>query len=66
MGNLYIGDSCSKGVRAHRRQGHQYTQSYSRGKPLTPLQSVKLPMESSKKSGTQVRFLYDPDIFAKK
>ena len=41
------------------RDGHEWRQSFSRGKPTGPLQQVA----TSKKRGTAVRFLPDPQIF---
>jgi len=45
-----------------RRDGHVFSQEYSRGAPLGPLeQDAKL--EKGEKTGTKVTFLADPDIF---
>ena len=45
-----------------RRDGHVYSQEYSRGTPLTPLvEGEKLPRGSA--TGTSVTFLPDADIF---
>ncbi len=45
-----------------RRDGHVYSQEYSRGTPLTPLvEGEKLPRGSQ--TGTSVTFLPDADIF---
>jgi DNA gyrase subunit B len=45
-----------------RRDGHVFSQEYSRGAPLGPLeQGAKL--EKGEKTGTEVTFLADPDIF---
>jgi topoisomerase-4 subunit B len=41
------------------RDGFEWTQAFSRGKPLGPLQQA----QASKKRGTQVRFRPDPEIF---
>jgi DNA gyrase/topoisomerase IV subunit B len=50
----------------HRRQGKRYEQSFARGRPLKDLESTKLPKDEATKTGTQVRFLFDPDVFVKK
>ncbi|MEO5349301.1 MAG: type IIA DNA topoisomerase subunit B [Magnetococcus sp. YQC-3] len=41
------------------RDGHKWRQSFSRGKPAAPLEQL----EPSRRHGTQVTFLPDPDIF---
>jgi DNA gyrase subunit B len=46
------------------RDGAEHTQSYERGKPLTPVKSAPLPALESKKRGTRVSFRYDPQIFS--
>jgi DNA gyrase subunit B len=45
------------------RDGRAHSQSYERGKPLTPLKSTPLPPEDAKKRGTRLAFRYDPLIF---
>ncbi|CAO2207826.1 unnamed protein product [Urochloa humidicola] len=45
------------------RGGKEYTQSYSRGKPMTTLTSVTLSGETSSRQGTHIRFWPDKDIF---
>ncbi|KAK9916038.1 hypothetical protein WJX75_007671 [Coccomyxa subellipsoidea] len=47
------------------RQGKEFQQSYRQGRPLTELLEAKLPKKDAKKTGTQVKFLYDKDVFAK-
>ncbi|MDD5224022.1 MAG: ATP-binding protein, partial [bacterium] len=42
-----------------RRDGKIYTQSYERGKPVTPFKSLG----EGKKVGTKIRFKPDPEIF---
>lgn len=45
------------------RDGKEYRQSYSRGKPLTTLNSITLSGETSSRQGTRIRFWPDKDIF---
>ncbi|CAL4950547.1 unnamed protein product [Urochloa decumbens] len=45
------------------RGGKEYTQSYSRGKPMTTLTSLTLSGETSSRQGTRIRFWPDKDIF---
>ena len=41
--------------------GKEYRQSYSRGKPLTTLNSTTLPDESSSRQGSCIRFWPDKE-----
>lgn len=50
---------------ACRRQGKEYQQTYRQGQPVTELLESKLPSKIAKKSGTQVKFLYDKGVFTK-
>lgn len=43
------------------RDGNKYRQSYSRGKPTTPLSSITLTGETSPRQGTSIRFWPDKD-----
>jgi DNA gyrase subunit B len=43
------------------RDGKEYRQSYSRGKPLTTLNSITLSGETSSLQGTRIRFWPDKD-----
>ncbi|XP_062196140.1 DNA gyrase subunit B, chloroplastic/mitochondrial [Phragmites australis] len=45
------------------RDGKEYRQSYSRGKPMTTLSSITLVGESNSHQGTRIRFWPDKDIF---
>ncbi|WVZ71665.1 hypothetical protein U9M48_020228 [Paspalum notatum var. saurae] len=45
------------------RNGKEYRQSYSRGKPMTTLSSIMLTGETSSRQGTRIRFWPDKDIF---
>ncbi|KAF3791460.1 DNA gyrase subunit [Nymphaea thermarum] len=45
------------------RDGKQYQQTYSRGKPITALDTVQLAPESSTRQGTQIRFWPDREVF---
>ncbi|KMZ59988.1 DNA gyrase subunit B, chloroplastic/mitochondrial [Zostera marina] len=45
------------------RDGNEYRQTYSRGKPLTPLTSHVLPIEQKSRQGTSIRFWPDKDVF---
>ncbi|OEL24208.1 DNA gyrase subunit B, chloroplastic/mitochondrial [Dichanthelium oligosanthes] len=45
------------------RNGKEYRQSYSRGKPMTTLTSITLSGEASSRQGTCIRFWPDKDIF---
>ncbi|RLN23150.1 DNA gyrase subunit B, chloroplastic/mitochondrial [Panicum miliaceum] len=45
------------------RDGKEYKQHYSRGKPMTTLTSITLSGETSSRQGTRVRFWPDKDIF---
>ncbi|CAL8470140.1 g9682 [Coccomyxa elongata] len=47
------------------RQGKEYQQTYRQGQPVTELLESKLPGKVAKKSGTQVKFLYDKGVFTK-
>lgn len=44
------------------REGREYKQSFSRGRPLGPLEEAPAGPEAPAQ-GTQVRFLPDPDVF---
>lgn len=43
------------------RDGNEYRQSYSRGKPLTSVTCQPLPIDSSTQKGTRIRFWPDRD-----
>ncbi|KAG1358726.1 DNA gyrase subunit B, chloroplastic/mitochondrial [Cocos nucifera] len=45
------------------RDGKEYQQTYSRGKPVTALTCYPLPAESSARLGTCIRFWPDRDVF---
>jgi len=45
------------------RDGKEYKQHYSRGKPITMLTSITLSGETSSRQGTRIRFWPDKDIF---
>ncbi|KAL6849941.1 hypothetical protein ACP4OV_020568 [Aristida adscensionis] len=45
------------------RDGKEYKQRYSRGKPVTTLSCITLPDESSSLQGTRIRFWPDKEIF---
>ncbi|KAG2587900.1 DNA gyrase subunit B, chloroplastic/mitochondrial isoform X1 [Panicum virgatum] len=45
------------------RDGKEYKQHYSRGKPITTLTSITLSGETSSRQGTRIRFWPDKDIF---
>ncbi|XP_010932627.1 DNA gyrase subunit B, chloroplastic/mitochondrial [Elaeis guineensis] len=45
------------------RDGKEYQQTYSRGKPATALTCYLLPAESSGRQGTCIRFWPDRDVF---
>ncbi|KAG2596708.1 hypothetical protein PVAP13_5KG178400 [Panicum virgatum] len=45
------------------REGKEYKQHYSRGKPITTLTSITLSSETSSRQGTRIRFWPDKDIF---
>ncbi|XP_042484832.1 DNA gyrase subunit B, chloroplastic/mitochondrial-like [Macadamia integrifolia] len=45
------------------RDGMQYQQKYSRGKPVTALKSYVLPDESSHRRGTSIKFWPDREVF---
>ncbi|PUZ57314.1 hypothetical protein GQ55_5G420500 [Panicum hallii var. hallii] len=45
------------------RDGKEYKQHYSRGKPMTTLTSITLPGETRSRQGTRIRFWPDKDIF---
>ncbi|KAJ1283251.1 hypothetical protein BS78_03G114200 [Paspalum vaginatum] len=45
------------------RNGKEYRQRYSRGKPMTTLSSMTLTGETSSRQGTRIRFWPDKDIF---
>lgn len=45
------------------RNGKQYDQTYSRGKPITPLKSHVLPVQFKDKQGTRIRFWPDKQVF---
>ncbi|KAG2448850.1 hypothetical protein HYH02_006201 [Chlamydomonas schloesseri] len=49
------------------RAGSRYSQRYSRGAPLEPLrvEALQPGSEEARRSGTQVRFLYDSSVFAR-
>ncbi|BDA44158.1 DNA gyrase subunit B, chloroplastic/mitochondrial [Coccomyxa sp. Obi] len=47
------------------RQGKEYQQSYRQGRPVTELLESRLPSKNAKKSGTQVKFLYDKGVFTR-
>ena len=46
-----------------RRQGKEFEQSYGQGQPLTELSQTALPRKDAKRTGTQIRFLYDKKVF---
>jgi len=43
------------------RDGKEYKQHYSRGKPITMLTSITLSGETSSRQGTRIRFWPDKD-----
>ena len=43
------------------RDGKEYKQHYSRGKPITTLTSITLSGETSSRQGTRIRFWPDKD-----
>lgn len=45
------------------RDGIEYQQKYSRGKPLTTLASHVLPVDSKDRQGTRIRFWPDEEGF---
>ncbi|XP_057947808.1 DNA gyrase subunit B, chloroplastic/mitochondrial-like [Malania oleifera] len=45
------------------RDGKEYQQKYSRGKPLTALKRRVLPIESNDRCGTRIRFWPDKEVF---
>ncbi|KAL6627680.1 hypothetical protein ACP70R_031406 [Stipagrostis hirtigluma subsp. patula] len=45
------------------RNGKEYKQKYSRGKPMTTLTCITLPDDSNSLQGTRIRFWPDKDIF---
>ncbi|XP_050381681.1 DNA gyrase subunit B, chloroplastic/mitochondrial-like [Argentina anserina] len=45
------------------RDGMEYQQKYSRGKPVTTLSCHVLPVESKDRQGTRIRFLPDKQVF---
>ncbi|KAM0947915.1 putative DNA topoisomerase (ATP-hydrolyzing) [Dioscorea sansibarensis] len=45
------------------RDGREYQQSYSRGKPVTALTCQLLPPELSSRQGTRIQFWPDKDVF---
>eukprot|EP00891_Asterochloris_glomerata_P001635 jgi/Astpho2/1635/fgenesh1_pm.00030_%23_3_t len=47
------------------RDGQQHDQTFHRGVAAAPLASQKLPKGSAKRKGTEVRFLFDKQVFAK-
>ena len=48
-----------------RRDGQQHNQMFHRGVAAAPLASQKLPKGNAKRKGTEVRFLFDKQVFAK-
>ena len=46
------------------RDGMEYQQKYSRGKPVTTLTSYVLPAESKDRQGTRIRFWPDKEGFS--
>jgi DNA gyrase/topoisomerase IV subunit B len=51
---------------ARRRNGREYQQRFERGRPVSELESARLPRGAPARSGTRVRFLYDAAVFAAK
>jgi len=51
---------------ACRRNGREYQQRFERGRPVSELESARLPRGAPARSGTRVRFLYDAAVFAAK
>ncbi|CAK9188516.1 unnamed protein product [Ilex paraguariensis] len=45
------------------RDGKEYQQKYSRGKPMTTLLCHELPKESKDREGTRIRFWPDKEVF---
>ncbi|XP_058749209.1 DNA gyrase subunit B, chloroplastic/mitochondrial-like [Vicia villosa] len=45
------------------REGLEYTQKYSRGKPVTTLNCVMLPFENKDRQGTRIKFWPDKEVF---
>ncbi|OWM85480.1 hypothetical protein CDL15_Pgr019104 [Punica granatum] len=45
------------------RDGREYQQKYSRGKPVTPLTCHVLPVEFKDRSGTRIQFWPDHEVF---
>lgn len=45
------------------REGLEYTQTYSRGKPVTTLNCVMLPFENKDRQGTRIKFWPDKEVF---
>lgn len=45
------------------RNGMEHKQQYSRGKAITQLQTSRLPVESSSRTGTRVVFVPDREVF---
>jgi hypothetical protein len=43
------------------REGLDYTQTYSRGKPVTTLNCVMLPFENKDRQGTRIKFWPDKE-----
>jgi DNA gyrase subunit B len=43
------------------REGLEYTQTYSRGKPVTTLNCVMLPFENKDRQGTCIKFWPDKE-----
>ena len=50
---------------ACRRDGEQHNQTFQRGVAAAPLASQRLPKGSAKRKGTEVRFLFDKQVFVK-
>ncbi|WJX12831.1 DNA topoisomerase (ATP-hydrolyzing) [Trifolium repens] len=44
-------------------EGLEYTQTYSRGKPVTTLNCVMLPFENKDRQGTCIKFWPDKEVF---
>ncbi|CAJ2671663.1 unnamed protein product [Trifolium pratense] len=45
------------------REGLEYTQTYSRGKPVTTLNCTMLPFENKNRQGTRIKFWPDKEVF---
>ena len=63
-GSLTVLDGILNKYSICRRQGKEFEQSYQQGKPTTELTETPLPRKAAKQTGTQIRFLYDKQVFS--